>query len=181
MADKRATAAGRRPRTRRGQARPPGHPDQLPFPHLTGYWVNRLAGAFRKTVDRELREHDLTRRQVGTLMHVHRGLARSASDLTRMLRVDSTAVTRMVDRLEEKGLLEREPDPEDGRRQLLSLTEDAEALMPRVMDVARRVEARFEDDVAARDLETFHRVLMKMLENVGEDHFALVPDGGEDA
>lgn len=176
MTDKRAIRSrGRAVRDRRGA--PPGHPDELPFPHLTGYWVNRLAGAFRTTVDRELRDHGLTRRQVGTLMHVHRGLARSASDLTRMLRVDSTAVTRMVDRLEEKGLIAREPDPEDGRRQLLALTEDAEALMPEVEDVARRVEARFEDGVSARDLRGFHRVLMAMLENVGEDHFSLVPDG----
>ena len=181
MTDKRAATPRRRARADRAPGSPPGHPDQLPFPHLTGYWVNRLAGAFRTAVDRELREHDLTRRQVGTLMHVHRGLARSASDLTRMLRVDSTAVTRMVDRLEERGLLVREPDPEDGRRQLLHLTDEAEALMPLVMDVARRVEARFEDAVAARDLEAFHRVLMRMLENVGEDHFALVPDGGEGA
>ena len=47
-------------------------------------------------------------------MHVA-GLAEIAADLTHATGVDSTAVTRMIDRLEED-LLERRPDPEDGDR-----------------------------------------------------------------
>lgn len=154
-----------------------GHPETLPFPHLTGYWVNRLGGASRTAVDRELRVHDLTRRQVGMLMHVHHGRAESASDLTRELGIDSTAVTRMLDRLEEKGLVERRPDPNDGRRSVLKLTRSAKALMPKIQVVAQTVEGRFEDGVPAEDLATFHRVLMAMLENVGEAHFADLGDG----
>ena len=75
----------------------------LPFPHLTGYWVNRLGSAIRTTVDRELKAYDMTRRQVGMLMHVDRAGSPTASDLTQLLSVDSTAVTRMIDRLEELG------------------------------------------------------------------------------
>lgn len=153
-----------------------GHPESLPFPHLTGYWVSRLGGAFRKAVDRELREHDLTRRQVGTLMHVAHGLAETAADLTRATGVDSTAVTRMIDRLEEKDLLERRPDPEDGRRQVLHLTRAARGLMPRIERIAKHVEGRFEAGLDPRELATFHRVLMAMLENVGESHVALLED-----
>ncbi|MEL6906300.1 MAG: MarR family transcriptional regulator [Planctomycetota bacterium] len=144
----------------------------LPFPPLTGYWINRLGAAFRTAVDRELKAHDLTRQQVATLAHVRQGLASSASDLTRAMCVDSTAVTRMLDRLEEKNLVRRVQDPEDGRRQLIELTETAEALMPRITAIARSVEGRFESDVTDDDLTTFHRVLVKMLENAGE---ALVP------
>ena len=145
----------------------------LPFPHVTGYWVNRLASAFRTVVDRELKELDLTRRQVAMLVHVERAEATgegapTASDLTRELGVDSTAVTRMVDRLEEKGLLERTPDPNDGRRLLIHLTPATDTLLPQIKGIARRIEARFETDISAKDLHAFQRVILRMLENAGE-------------
>lgn len=145
----------------------------LPFPHVTGYWVNRLGAAFRTVVDRELKAFDLTRRQVGMLIHVERaaveGGAPTASDLTRELGVDSTAVTRMLDRLEEKGLAERRQDPSDGRRHLIHLTRSAKSLMPKLKDVARRVEGQFEAGIPPADLETFQRVLLDMLGNAGDD------------
>ncbi|MEM6674902.1 MAG: MarR family transcriptional regulator [Planctomycetota bacterium] len=158
---------------------PFGRHDSLPFPHVTGYWVNRLAAAFRVRVDRDLREFDLTRRQVGMLHFIHRLGGASASDLTRSMGVDSTAVTRMVDRLEDKGLVERRPDPDDGRRSIVELTSAARRLMPRFATIARGVEETFEDGIDEADLATFHAVLMRMLENVGEAHFAMINE--EDA
>lgn len=44
------------------------------------------------------------------------------------LKIDKGATARRVARLEEKGYLTREPNPEDGRSQLLYPTEKAEAL-----------------------------------------------------
>lgn len=151
----------------------------LPFPHVTGYWVNRLGAAFRTAVDRELKEFDLTRRQVAMLIHIERvesdeGGAPTASDLTRLLGVDSTAVTRMVDRLEEKGLLGRSPDPDDGRRHLISLTREAKTLLPELMKTARAVESRFESGLAEKDLHNFQRVMLQMLENAGESLEAMI-------
>ncbi len=159
----------------------PLHADSLPFPHLTGYWVNRLAGAFRTVVDREIRELDLTRRQGGMLFHIERAGTPTATDLTRALGVDSTAVTRMLDRLADKGLVLRRPDPEDGRRQLVELTEQARELLPLLHATASRVEALFESEIEPGDLAAFHRVLMGMLANVGQDYFAMLDDtpGGE--
>lgn len=175
MTDKPRTAPCSPPRFPGGR-----HAESLPFPHLTGYWVNRVGAAFRTALDRELRDFDLTRRQVGTLMHVYYGGARTAAELTRSLQVDSTAVTRMIDRLEEKGLLERSPDPEDGRRHLLSIPPEAERLLPRLVEVGRTVEGRFEADIPAEDLVTFHRVLIQMLENVGEPLTAIhIQEDGE--
>lgn len=54
------------------------------------------------------------------------GLARtgpcSAADLGREIGLDRTTVTRRADRLERAALLERRPDPADGRATLLALT-----------------------------------------------------------
>ena len=75
----------------------------------------------------------------------------------------------MVDRLEEKGLLARSADPDDGRRQLIHMTDSAVTLMPKLKGTARRAEGQFEAGVSAADLETFQTVLLHMLENVGEE------------
>ncbi|QDV05795.1 Transcriptional regulator SlyA [Planctomycetes bacterium Poly30] len=152
----------------------------LPFPHVTGYWVNRLGAAFRTVVDREVKDFDLTRRQVAMMIHVERaesqrGDSPTASHLTRSLGVDSTAVTRMLDRLEEKGLLARSPDPSDGRRHLIGLTSEARTLLPKLKKTARKVEACFEAGIPVEDLRTFQRVMMQMLENAGESLDATIP------
>jgi DNA-binding MarR family transcriptional regulator len=150
-----------------------GAHEGLPFPHVTGYWVNRLGAAFRTEVDRELRGFDLTRRQVGMLHFIARSDRPTASELTRQMGVDSTAVTRMVDRLSDKGLVTRAPDPEDRRRHLLALTPEARALLPRLSKRARKVEGLLENGISGERLAVFHEVLMNMLENVDADHFAV--------
>ncbi|MFF3597865.1 MarR family winged helix-turn-helix transcriptional regulator [Kitasatospora indigofera] len=54
---------------------------------------------------------------------------RSAADLGREIGLDRTTVTRRADRLEQAGLLERRPDPADGRATLLALTDDGHAVV----------------------------------------------------
>ena len=155
---------------------PFGRHETLPFPHVTGYWVNRLAAAFRTEVDRELRDLDLTRRQVGMLHFIHRAGRVTASELTRSIGVDSTAVTRMIDRLEAKGLVSRSKDPDDGRRHIIELTTAARRVMPKLSRKAHKVEGSFEEGIAPEDIATFHSVLMRMLENVDQAHFAMISD-----
>ncbi|GAA2807773.1 MarR family transcriptional regulator [Kitasatospora sp. CM 4170] len=61
------------------------------------------------------------------------GLARtgacSAADLGREIGLDRTTVTRRADRLERAALLQRQPDPADGRATLLALTEEGRGVV----------------------------------------------------
>jgi DNA-binding MarR family transcriptional regulator len=50
------------------------------------------------------------------------------SDLAQELGVDVSTVSRQVQALEQKGLVDREPDPVDGRAQLLQLTRKGKAV-----------------------------------------------------
>ena len=52
----------------------------------------------------------------------------AAGSLAELLMVHPSTLTGIVQRLESRGLLERHPDPADGRRALLRLTERARAL-----------------------------------------------------
>jgi DNA-binding MarR family transcriptional regulator len=65
---------------------------------------------------------DLTPSQTAVLTRLWKEGASSASALAGAERVRPQSVATIVAVLEQRGLIERMPDPEDGRRQVISLT-----------------------------------------------------------
>ena len=68
-----------------------------------------------------------------------------ASALAEEFRMDKGAVSRLVQHLEELGLVERTPDPADGRATLLSVTDEAAR---RLVEVDRVRRERLQDRLA---------------------------------
>jgi DNA-binding MarR family transcriptional regulator len=66
---------------------------------------------------------DLTPSQTAALTRLWKEGASSASALAGAERVRPQSMATIVAALEQRGLIERTPDPEDGRRQMVSLTE----------------------------------------------------------
>lgn len=84
-------------------------------------------------------------------------------ELGRGVLLSQPALSRLVDRLAERGLIERTPDPEDGRGVRLALTEAGRERQRRVggrhaVDVARAVTAALTDEEIAA-LEAIGRKL----------------------
>lgn len=91
--------------------------------------------------------------------------AKSASDLCKGISYDAGAMTRMLDRLETKGLIRRNRRPDDRRVVYLELTEEGRRAFPRMRQVSMGVVNRFLrgfTQAEARQLESF---LTRMLEN----------------
>lgn len=63
---------------------------------------------------------DLSPNDMGLLHHINQSGPARASDLAARAGVDKSTMTTQVHRLENKGLVERTPDPVDGRASLLS-------------------------------------------------------------
>ncbi len=94
---------------------------------------------------------------------------KSASDLCKGISYDAGAMTRMLDRLEAKGLIRRSRSPDDRRLLLLELTDAGRAAYPRMREVSMTVANRFLrgfTKAEARQLEGF---LGRMLENATGD------------
>jgi len=90
---------------------------------------------------------------------------KSASDLCKGISYDAGAMTRMLDRLETKGLIRRTRRPDDRRVVYLELTEEGHRTFPRMRLVSMGVVNRFLrgfSQAEARQLESF---LTRMLEN----------------
>jgi DNA-binding MarR family transcriptional regulator len=67
-------------------------------------------------------DEDLTPSQTAVLTRLWKEGASSASALAGAERVRPQSMATIVAALEQRGLIERTPDPEDGRRQVVSLT-----------------------------------------------------------
>lgn len=90
----------------------------------------RLYRRFKELADNQ----DLTPSQASVLSRLGKEGDASASDLAAAERVRPQAVAPTLAVLDERGLIERRPDPDDGRRQLISLSPAGHALF----DDARR-------------------------------------------
>ncbi len=90
---------------------------------------------------------------------------KSASDLCKGISYDAGAMTRMIDRLEGKGLIRRNRRPDDRRVVYIELTEEGTRAFPRMKVLSMGVVNRFLrgfSQAEARQLEEF---LSRMLEN----------------
>jgi DNA-binding MarR family transcriptional regulator len=68
--------------------------------------------------------------------------ARRAADLAELFALDKGSVSRVVHQLLELGLIERSPDPADGRASILSVTDDA---VRRLAEVREHRREHFDD------------------------------------
>jgi DNA-binding MarR family transcriptional regulator len=93
------------------------------------------------------------------------GEPKSAADLCKVISYDAGAMTRMLDRLEAKGLIRRTRSSQDRRLMNLELTEAGRSAYPRMREISMAIANRFLrgfTKAEARQLEAF---LNRMLEN----------------
>jgi DNA-binding MarR family transcriptional regulator len=137
-----------------------------------GHLLHRVRTEMLAAVDHEMAADEqlvameVTSAQFIVLSALSMGEMKSASDLCKHISYDAGAMTRMIDRLEEKGLLRRSRCPNDRRLVNLELTEKGSLALPQMRRIAMRVLNRFLDGFTkaeARQLESF---LIRMLENV---------------
>jgi DNA-binding MarR family transcriptional regulator len=91
--------------------------------------------------------------------------AKSSSDLCKGISYDAGAMTRMIDRLESKGLIRRNRHSDDRRVVYIELTEQGSHAFPRMKAISMGIMNRFLrgfSQAEARQLESF---LTRMLEN----------------
>ena len=121
--------------------------------------ANRLRPALLKLA-RELRResHSLgvTGGQVSLLIQIHRNRGIGVGGLAALERISPASMSGYVDRLERAGLVQRTPDPNDRRRQGLSLTVEAERVLRSVKSrrtawLAARLEQLTPEELAALD------------------------------
>jgi DNA-binding MarR family transcriptional regulator len=106
----------------------------MPSAHELQVAVMRLARRLRA----ERGDHGLTLTQLAVLATLSRHGQMSPSDLASHERVQPPSMTRTINGLVDLGLVERSPDPDDGRQVRVDLTDEGRTLL--AQDRAQREE-----------------------------------------
>lgn len=80
--------------------------------------------------------------------------------------LEQSRMTRIVDQMDARGLVERVRDASDRRRVLVRLTQAGRALATRLVAEARRHEARLLSDLADTDAARIRHVLRSLLDTL---------------
>ncbi|WP_428036260.1 MarR family transcriptional regulator [Amphritea sp.] len=89
------------------------------------------------------------------------------SELTRLLSIDSGAMTRMLDRLEQRNLLLRERCPNDRRQVRLKPTQEGIELSQEVHGLAADLLNELTGELSSDELSELHRIIQKILAPTG--------------
>jgi DNA-binding MarR family transcriptional regulator len=97
--------------------------------HL-GYWLRCLSNLVSHGFAKRLEKHDVSVPQWVVLRCLYDTENTSLNELASTIGVDNGALSRMVERLLQKGLVVRETDPANRRTIRLRLTDAGKALVP---------------------------------------------------
>jgi DNA-binding MarR family transcriptional regulator len=116
--------------------------------------------------DKRLAELELSAAQLIIIANLAAAEApMSASDLCKGISYDAGAMTRMLDRLETKGLIRRNRSAQDRRLMHLELTEAGHAAYPRMREISMAVANRFLRGFSKTEARQLETLLSRMLEN----------------
>lgn len=97
---------------------------ELPASLRMGYTVGILSQLFQTRVQRVLSSTDLTYSQLTVLSHLSRNGQQTVSEIADAVEINQPGATKIIQRLGDRGLVSTEPDDNDARRRLTSVTPD---------------------------------------------------------
>lgn len=122
----------------------------------------------RSTTYKEFLGHglELTPEQWVVLVQLWNKDGQNQSALSDLTLRDRPTMSRILDTMEKSGLVTRQVDEADARSRLVRLTPTGKALQRKLVPVAKRLVEQLEQGISAADLETTHRTLSRIRENL---------------
>jgi len=131
-----------------------------------GFLISDVSRLLRRVYDRRVEPLGLTRAQWRVLVHVYRREGVSQTALAQVLEIEKPTLGKLVDRLEEKGWVERQIEARDQRARRLVITDRARPLIDQMEDLANGVHADALDGVADDETDQLHDTLMAVKSNL---------------
>ena len=130
-----------------------------------GRLLSRVKMEMHEAMDQALAPFDITTAQYVILVQLAGTDVDSAAELCKGVSYDPGAMTRMLDRLERKGLIRRARSPSDRRKTILELTAEGKAVYPKLVAVHVRVLNHFMRNFTKAQAGELESLLRQMLAN----------------
>lgn len=126
---------------------------------LPGHHIRRLQQIAVAIFLQETEATGVTPVQYAALQTVANAPGTDQRSLARSIGFDTSTIASVVDRLEARGLLQRNASPDDRRVRLLSLTDEGHALLGTVIPGMHRAQARMLAPLSKPERAEFMRML----------------------
>jgi DNA-binding MarR family transcriptional regulator len=126
---------------------------------LPGHLIRRLQQIAVGLFMEETEAHDLTPVQFAALATIARQPGEDQRTLARTIGFDTSTIGGVIDRLERRGLVQRNPAPEDRRVRRLTLTDAGATLLAQVLPAMQRAQKRILAPLPAAERAEFMRLL----------------------
>jgi len=140
-----------------------------------GFLISRIKQVGGRLFDRMLAEADIDafNGAQGRILYVlWQGDGLTISQLSAQTSLANTTLTSMLDRMEQSGLIQREPSPSDRRALLIRLTDKARALREDYDRISQRMNEMYYLGFTEAEIRQFESYLQRVLDNLqgGFDH-----------
>jgi DNA-binding MarR family transcriptional regulator len=129
------------------------------------YLMRRILTLIAGEVDQALEPRDLTHAQWVPLLKLHLGHASTVAELARECSLDAGAMTRLLDRLETKGLVARVRSSQDRRVVNLELTPEGKAAAKHIPAALCKVQNEFLQGLSLEEWQQLKSLLHRVLDN----------------
>jgi len=130
-----------------------------------GHQLVHLMTMMRREVELRMAAHGLTDAQWKPLWALKSGRAGNAIEMAREMGIDAGAITRLLDRLEAKGLVERVRSESDRRVVHLRLTDAGENVAARIPHVLASVNNDFLQGFSEAEWKQLRKLIGQMTAN----------------
>jgi DNA-binding MarR family transcriptional regulator len=130
-----------------------------------GYMIRNVHASLHKMIDAEMQKYDLTAMQWKPLLLIYYGTVNTAATLAKESCLDTGATTRMLDRLQKKGLLIRTRSDQDRRVVHLALTEEGFRTCEKLPTDLCKVMNHHLKGFTQSEVDTLKNLLDRMLAN----------------
>ncbi|ACK50344.1 transcriptional regulator, MarR family [Methylocella silvestris BL2] len=131
-----------------------------------GHYFSRIARSLARIGDARLGKLGLATAQLPVLTALKDGESRSQTELARWAKVEQPTMAQLLARMERDGMIQREPDPDDRRSSLVSLTKKAKSLLPAGRAILRRSNEEMTRGLSPDEVETLVSLLRRVLANI---------------
>ncbi|WP_333002158.1 MarR family transcriptional regulator [Vibrio coralliilyticus] len=128
-----------------------------------GWLINVVANDAAKTFDTELKKHGLTLALWPTLMCLWEEEGVTQRDIAQKSKVENSTTTRTLDKLENLGLVERQPDPNSRRAFRIYLTDEGRALKETLVPIPMAINQKLLSSLEPKERDEIIRLLQKMV------------------
>lgn len=133
-----------------------------------GWVTTDIARLMRTVFDRRVKDLGITRPQWLAIVRLNRRPGASQSELADMMEIEKAPAGKIVDRLEERGWVERRADPVDRRINRIFLTERGKRVFAVISPVAQSTVRDAVADLSDTEIAVLMQLLMRVKTRLGE-------------